>query len=80
MKKYQVKKYRYLVGPFSDPVSNQRHTQTTKASVVLETDDLDEAMARTKSVSSDEKAYVIRTSDGAEYAGGAWVENSNPSE
>lgn len=73
---YHVKQYGYVVGPFDDPVSNRRHAYTTPSSVVYETDDLEDALRKVEEITQDQtsRAYVVRTTDGAEYAGGVWLE------
>ena len=76
-KNYRVEAYRYLKGPHEDPISNMRHSQKSVPWFVLETDVLDEAIAKVKEIEAEDesvRAYVIRTSDGAQYGGGLWLE------
>ena len=77
VKAYQVKAYCYLVGPFKDPISNMRYSRKTKAAVVYETDVLMEAVDKAEQIEKEDPtavAYVIRTSDGAQWAGGVWLD------
>lgn len=78
--KYAVRSYRYVSGPYADPVSNRRHTRTTETVTVLETDNFFEAESHAHALEQrgldgrdGRVAYVVRTSDGAEYAGGVWM-------
>ena len=77
MKAYQVKAYYYLVGPFKDPISNMRYSRTTKANAEYEADDLIDAVNKVEEIKNENPnavACVTRTSDGAEWAGGVWLD------